>query len=65
MEDEQRRIRTTKAYALAIGFISFSIPGAAALADVYGAQDKKSIVLSYSFLIVCMILWVLHRGGID
>lgn len=65
MDEEQRRIRTTKAYALAIGFISFSIPGAAALADVYGVQDRNSIVFSYSFLLVCMILWVLQKGGID
>lgn len=63
--NEERRLRETKAYAMAIGIICFSIPGATALADAYGVQNRNSFIFSYTFLLVCMILWVLQKGGID
>lgn len=52
--DEEKRLRETKAYALALGMILFSIPGAAALADFCGVQDKRAIIYGACLLLMFM-----------
>ncbi len=53
--EEEKRILETKKYALLLGIILFSIPGAAAMADVCGIHDKRPIIYGCCLLLMAMV----------
>ena len=56
--EEEKQILETKRYALLLGIILFSIPGVAAMADVYGVQDNRPIIYGCCLLLMSMVRFI-------